>query len=353
MAFNSKRVVYADGSLVRLFSLQSGTALGTLKGHIGIVMCMDFGSVGTGTQSLLLTAGTDRAVHVYDWDSLSYLASTSRKQRHARRVTALKLAPSHALTASVDSTIRSWDLGTMALKDIRCGEGGFPVFALAVVDDSVFFTGGLQGTWRGTVRVWDVRVSTRQGAVRTLTIPSAVCALHWNAQSQTVAIGERTGAVGVWDFRKAQGPDALVHKRGPNFAVYSLYHDQSRLMTCQAQAVNIYHTFHVATHDHRLRPIPKPQLRGVPTAHNIFHCLHYDPNLDMLAVAATDYVSVWTPTQTHSAFDRKFHEVAHSPDNNGVVEGKERKGGEGRHARGWKGIGRSRKPGRKLRSGRR
>ena len=146
-----------DDRTVALFDAGSGNPTGPerLTGSTGAMLDVDFsGGYGGGAGSVLMVlgAGTDRAVRLWD-------ATTGRTRHtltgHAEKVVSAKLCPwnyARAVSCSHDRTIKVWDL-----------ERGFCKASIMCASNCNSVTYGesaavvISGHYDGAARIWDLR----------------------------------------------------------------------------------------------------------------------------------------------------------------------------------------------------
>ena len=146
-----------DDRTVALFDAGSGNPTGTerLTGSTGAMLDVDFsGGDGGGAGSVLMVlgAGTDRAVRLWD-------ATTGRTRHtltgHAEKVVSAKFCPwnyARAVSCSHDRTIKVWDL-----------ERGFCKASIMCASNCNSVTYGesaavvISGHYDGAARIWDLR----------------------------------------------------------------------------------------------------------------------------------------------------------------------------------------------------
>ena len=143
-------------------------------------------------ESTIATARWDGSVRLYAFDGTS-IRETARLEGHSGPVNAVAFGPDgqSLFSAGGDGTIRMWDIGTA--QDGRIvHEHGWGLSALAVLDADRIAFGAVDGTAAilttadGTM----VPLGQRSRPVRTIAV---------NADLGTIAVGDITGAIAVYD----------------------------------------------------------------------------------------------------------------------------------------------------------
>src|SRR5262249_15435790 len=98
----------ASSNTVRLWEVESGEALATLKGHANLVWCVAFLDGGR----LLASGSEDRTVKV--WDVARTLAEPDVPTVHSTTVESLVFTPDGQtlISGGSDARIRRWDVAT-------------------------------------------------------------------------------------------------------------------------------------------------------------------------------------------------------------------------------------------------
>src|SRR6185312_3834858 len=138
----------SDDRTVKIWDLEIGTCLATLKGHKDDVKSVAITPDG----KTILSASNDTSVRV--WDATSGLAKLDGHANRVWSVVALR-DNARALSGGWDKTLRLWDLATgKCLKTIECGpDDADDVFSIAVDPAGAR---ALSGHRDGRARLWDL-----------------------------------------------------------------------------------------------------------------------------------------------------------------------------------------------------
>jgi WD40 repeat protein len=202
---------------VKIWELETGACLKTLRGHEAIVH-----SVAVSPDGLrVLTGSKDRSVRVWDTTSGLELARLKGHQRAVWSVVALKESQ-HSISGGSDGTLRLWDLYSgNCLKILNNSMHSF--------DDDVFSLAGyptgtqvLSGHRSGEIRLWNLqtgdflaRMTGHSGKVRSVQIAS---------DGDIAVSGSDDRTVKIWDLKTLrcigtlEGHQSTVHSVAISFA---------------------------------------------------------------------------------------------------------------------------------------
>jgi len=147
-----KLLATKDGNIVRLWDVNTGEQLHTLKGHDGVVLSMVFSRDG----QKIATASQDKTVRLWD-------ANTGQQLQifkgHEGRVSSVIFSPNglQLATASQDNTARLWNVSTGKLIHTLNDHESW-VWSLAFTPDSEQLA---TASFDGTVRLWDTKTGER------------------------------------------------------------------------------------------------------------------------------------------------------------------------------------------------
>ena len=190
VAFSSDGDILASGSwdgTIKVWKLPSGRLLNTIKAHEDWVKQIVI-SQRTGR---IVSASRDRTIRVWSLGSGKLMKSINTGSNYT---STMALGPSEKLlaTGSMDRIVRIWDLKSGELiEELKGHSGGISALAFGI-DSNVVLSASLDQS----VRVWDVQekettevMSAKRGAVLSLSV---------NPGESSVAIGYRSGSVGIW-----------------------------------------------------------------------------------------------------------------------------------------------------------
>jgi WD40 repeat protein/serine/threonine protein kinase len=192
----AERVVAAailgEQGRVKLFDMATGAELRTLVGHVGRVWEVVFAPDGRS----LVSAGTDRAIHV--WDPLTG-QEVRRLTGHNLEVRALAFRPDGRWLASGgdDGFVMLWSLPDGSrLRQLAVPD---TVRDLAFSPDGRILAGALEN---GVLQVWDAAT----GAIlhRIYSGEGQLNALAFNIDGQEIAAAGLSGLIRIWDTQSGQ-----------------------------------------------------------------------------------------------------------------------------------------------------
>jgi WD40 repeat protein len=190
-----------DGT-VRLWDVQTGRALRTLRGAAGTIWSVDFAPGG----SLLAAAGEDATIRLWN-------GADGQLQRilkgHARNIWRVRFSPDgkHIASGSFDATVKVWNVSDGALaRDLLGHEQA--VVGLDYSPDGKLIASGSDDS---TIRIW----SAGDGRlVRVLDNGNHVYTVHFSPDGKWLASGGRArGAVGTFWHQITSGGGAVENVR--------------------------------------------------------------------------------------------------------------------------------------------
>lgn len=179
-----------DG-LIRLWQVEDGQPLLTLKGHRGWVWAIAFSPDG----QILASGSNDFSVQLWNIASGRCIKVL---QEHTSGVWSVNFSPDGKTlaTGSQDFSVRLWDVAQGKCLKVLQGHTG-AVWAVKFSPNGLILASGSQDT---SVRLWDVNtgktlkaLSCNSGGVRSIA---------WSPDGQTLASGSRDTSVCLWDVRE-------------------------------------------------------------------------------------------------------------------------------------------------------
>jgi WD40 repeat protein len=186
---------------VRVWDVEKGEQVGTLKGHSGVVGTILFSPDG----KTLASAG-DNSVRIWDVDTG---ATRQILRGHQKQVESVAISGDGRVLASggFDETARAWDAATGKL--LATFEHDDPVLSVAISPDGKTIASaaarwgdGFYGQAPADVQVWDVATSK---SIATLPKqPSQIFAMVFTPDGKSLITASLSGAVTVWDLAMFQ-----------------------------------------------------------------------------------------------------------------------------------------------------
>ena len=187
---------------VRLWDLPSRRHLATLAGHEGAVTAVAFAGAGRA-----VSGGRDRTVRLW---ALAGHQGLAVLEGHEETVTAVDATADgqRAASASWDGTVRLWDLRRRAVLRVLEGHAAHVAAVRLAPDGQVVASAG----WDGTARLWDADSGRELGVLAGHDGNVTAIALH--ADGRQVATGGEDGTVRAWDARTRRAERVLAGPRG-------------------------------------------------------------------------------------------------------------------------------------------
>ena len=316
------RLVSAEeypSNLIRLWEVPSGRLLATLKGHENLINDIRFSPDGT----LLATAGTDRAVRLWDLSrppAAGALAPRWTGEGHTNWISGLTFSPDgrRLVSAAADRTLRYWDVATGRAVAVLQGHDGWALNAAYAAGGATIVSTSADGT----LRLWDVADLDADYAFRGH--GSFVYGLAFHPDGKRVASAAWDGTARVWDADTRAELLRLPHT-GPTDSskvVASVaYHPDGRQLAtlCRDHAVRLWDG------------ASGRELHRWPTACSNWadSRLAFSPRGDLLAAGDRDgHVRLWDVNTRAAVAVLKGHtdqvrDVAFSPDGARLASGGE------------------------------
>lgn len=204
---------------IKLWQMQTGRTLATLRGHEGWVNCLELLEVGRFAAS----GGSEGVIKLWDLDGGRCIHTTGRpygSERHAVLCFAMKQQEALLSGHSGLWYMMQWDLNTGQSVEAFRGHDD-DVYALHSDGLSSIFASGSKDR---TVRLWDIRITENSGCVGKLVGHSgAVLDLKLRGNRLVSASMDKT--LRMWDVRMSERP--LVVLEGHSEAVHCVdFRDQ-------------------------------------------------------------------------------------------------------------------------------
>jgi WD40 repeat protein len=161
----------ADAGVIRIHDFRSGDAVGVLRGHAGVVICLAFSADG----HFLVSGGQDKTVRVWDVETRSTIRVLSG---HRGAVYGVAFSPDgkRLASASLDHTLRLWDVASGNLLKEMTGHTD-EVYSVAFSPDGQYIASGSSDR---SIRLWNGKngdflkqLATQGGAVHALSFDPA------------------------------------------------------------------------------------------------------------------------------------------------------------------------------------
>ncbi|KAF3921906.1 Beta-TrCP [Dactylellina cionopaga] len=184
---------------VRLWSLQTHTALVAYKGHDSPIWDVRWGPFG----HYFATASWDRTARIWSTEQVGPLRILAGHLESVNRV-AWHPNSAYVFTGSTDKTLRMWDMQQGASVRLFNGHTA-PVRCQEVSPNGKYLASGADD---GTISIWDIgmgrRIKTMRGHAR---VP--IWSLSWSVEGQILVSGAADNTIRVWSVGEDKGNNAV------------------------------------------------------------------------------------------------------------------------------------------------
>lgn len=189
----------SEDRTVRLWSLDTHTALVSYKGHNHPVWDVKFSPLG----HYFATASYDQTARLWSSDHIYPLRIFAG---HLSDVDTVSFHPNgcYVFTGSSDKTCRMWDINSGDSVRLFLGHTA-PVLSTAVTPDGRWLCSGSED---GIINVWDIGTGKRLKQMRGHG-KNAVHSLTFNKEGNVLISGGADNSVRVWDIKKATSEPSL------------------------------------------------------------------------------------------------------------------------------------------------
>lgn len=189
----------SEDRTVRLWSLDTHTALVSYKGHNHPVWDVKFSPLG----HYFATASHDQTARLWSSDHIYPLRIFAG---HLSDVDTVSFHPNgcYVFTGSSDKTCRMWDINSGDSVRLFLGHTA-PVLSTAVTPDGRWLCSGSED---GIINVWDIGTGKRLKQMRGHG-KNAVHSLTFNKEGNVLISGGADNSVRVWDIKKATNEPSL------------------------------------------------------------------------------------------------------------------------------------------------
>ncbi|KAK6537866.1 Transcription initiation factor TFIID subunit 5 [Orbilia ellipsospora] len=188
----------SEDRTIRLWSLQTHTALVAYKGHDSPVWDVAWGPFG----HYFASASWDRTARIWSTEQIGPLRILAGHLESVNRV-AWHPNSAYVFTGSTDKTLRMWDMQQGASVRLFNGHTS-PIRCLEVSPNGQYLASGADD---GTISIWDIkmgrRIKTMRGHAR---IP--VWSVTWSMEGQVLVSGAADNTIRVWSVGEDKGNNA-------------------------------------------------------------------------------------------------------------------------------------------------
>jgi WD40 repeat protein len=210
----SKLASGSDGHMVKLWDLNTGQELQSLKGHLGVVTSVAFSPDG----ERLATGSKDKTVKL--WDLNTGRESLTLKG-HSEEVTSVAFSPDGQKLASGSGqkTVKFWDINNnkelLTLEDADKGVGyNWLRSSIAFLPDGNRMA---MGGADGTLKLWDLK--NQQGLPTFEKSHTSITSVALSRNGDKLVTGGENGYLTLWDLNNGQKLDEFEGHASPVTAV--------------------------------------------------------------------------------------------------------------------------------------
>ncbi|ARI81869.1 WD40 repeat domain-containing protein [Microcystis aeruginosa] len=198
----------SDDNTIKLWNVETGQEIGTLRGHNGIVLSVSFSPDGKS----LATGSWDKTIKLWNVETGQEIRTL---KGHDSSVYSVNFSPDGKtlVSGSVDKTIKLWDVETG--KEIRTlsGHNSYVSSVSFSSDGKTLAT----GSYDGTIKLWNG--STGQ-EIRTLSGHDGyVFSVSFSSDGKTLATGSEDKTIKLWDVETGEEIRTLSGHDGYVFSV--------------------------------------------------------------------------------------------------------------------------------------
>ncbi|MBE9191712.1 NACHT domain-containing protein [Gloeocapsopsis crepidinum LEGE 06123] len=192
--------------LIRFWDTATGKELGSLQGHTSWIWSVAFHP----NENILASGSEDRTIRLWNTHTKEHLKTLTG---HADAVFAVIFSPDGTLfSASLDSTIKAWNISQGTYLHLQGHQGG--VWSIALSLDGTLLASGSQDQ---TIKIWDVKTGC---CIRTLfghTSWIRSCAV--SPDQQYLISGSADGTIKVWQIETGECIQTLQAHNGPVLSI--------------------------------------------------------------------------------------------------------------------------------------
>lgn len=204
----TRLVSSSEDTSVRLWNIETSQMQRAYWGHRGVVTRVAFSD----DQQRLISSGFDKEVRLWE-RSTGRVLKTLRGHRQAVLGFSREPGGSHLITASLDNTVRLWDLATRSPTEARAGH---TQSAIHVAVDPKSRWAASSGSDK-TVRLWDLQTGEQRNVLRGH--EDVIYALAIAPDGDVLASASYDQTIRIWDTENGR---ALKVLRGHETGIYSV-----------------------------------------------------------------------------------------------------------------------------------
>jgi len=218
----------ANDTSLRIFDTRVSKVVGSLEGHTGAVMCVQFdpwqgGEVSTSADGsgipYVVSGSRDTSVKVWDLRTQKCVHTLNNHHDWVRRVA---FDNQRIVSCSFDCTLKIWDINTgRCMRDLQGHTGSVNCFQYSARTLLL-----ASGSGDGTIKIWDMESGSCLKTLKGHT--DEVICLNFDDEKSRLASGSFDQSVRLWDISAGKCEKVL---RGHTDWVYSLYLQGNRIFT--------------------------------------------------------------------------------------------------------------------------